>query len=258
MIRAEIAEGNMNDLTAQKPAKLFPGFWISIGFIVLYFLFQVIGGIIALAVAAMRSGADLTNPDEIIRLSTDLPFIALPTVLSLVISGVLMIFILWLYLRRNNRTDAIRLNQWSNLSWINTIAISVALVGAGLLFNYLYGTYVFPDVEMQDQVRKLFAAIPKTPVNWVILNATVAVVAPLLEELLFRGLLQNSLANRMPIWTAILLSAAIFAAVHMQLHAFPALMALGAVFGYIYHITGSLRVTILLHMLNNAAALAFG
>jgi uncharacterized protein len=200
----------------------------------------------------------MSSPDELKALGVNLPLIALPTVLSLVISGALMIFLLWLYLRRNNRSDAIRLNQWSDLSWANTIGISVVLVGAGLLFNYLYGTFVFPDVEMQDQVRKLFAAIPKTPVNWVILYLTVAVVAPLLEELLFRGLLQNSLANRMPIWAAILLSAAIFAAVHMQLHAFPALMALGAVFGYIYNITGSLRVTILLHMLNNAAALAFG
>jgi membrane protease YdiL (CAAX protease family) len=31
---------------------------------------------------------------------------------------------------------------------------------------------------------------------------------------------------------------------------------MGAIFGLIYHLTGSLRVTIMLHMINNAAALA--
>ncbi len=248
----------MTDITAQKPTKAFPGILASIGFIVLYFVLQLIFGIVAIAIAVSQSGIDPTNRDEMVKAATDLPLIALPTVISLIVAGMIMLLLLWLYLRPSGRYDAIRLNQWSDLNWVNTIGISVALVGAGLLFNYLYGTYVFPDIEMQEQVRQMFAAIPKTPLNWVILFMTVAIIAPLLEELLFRGLLQNSLANRMPIWAAILLSAAIFAAVHMQLYAFPALMALGAVFGYIYHITGSLRVTILLHMVNNAAALALG
>jgi membrane protease YdiL (CAAX protease family) len=89
----------------------------------------------------------------------------------------------------------------------------------------------------------------------VLLFLAVAVVAPLVEELLFRGILQNSLAKHMPIWVAIALASAIFAAMHMQLTAFPALMVIGASFGLLYHLTGSLRVNILVHMLNNAAAL---
>jgi uncharacterized protein len=59
-----------------------------------------------------------------------------------------------------------------------------------------------------------------------------------------------------PAWAAIALSAFVFAAVHMQPLAMPALMALGAAFGYIYHKTGSLRLTIILHMINNILALA--
>ncbi len=248
----------METIETQKQPKLFPGIWSSLAWIILYFVFQLLGGIIVFAVVGFQNNVDFANQAELIALTSNLALIALPTVISLVVAGIIMLFLLWLYLRRNGRSDAIRLNQWSDLNWVNTIGISVALVGAGLLFNYLYGTYVFPDVEMQEQVRRMFAAIPKTPLNWIILFTTVAVIAPLLEELLFRGLLQNSFAHRMPIWAAILLSAAIFAGVHMQLHAFPALMALGAVFGFIYHVTGSLRVTILLHMINNAAALALG
>ncbi len=83
-------------------------------------------------------------------------------------------------------------------------------------------------------------------------------MAPLTEELLFRGLLQKSLANRMPQYAAILIAAAIFGAIHLDFYAFPALFVMGAVFGYLYYRTGSLRVNILLHMLNNGAALALG
>jgi membrane protease YdiL (CAAX protease family) len=248
----------MESTTITTESKRFPGFWISIGWIALYFLFQIIGGAIAFAVALALSGHTNPNAAELAAITSNLELIALPTVWSLACAGVLTLLLLWLYLRRGNRIAAIRLDRWSGLSPAITIALSVMLVGAGLVFNYAYGAFVFPDVEMQDQVRKMFAAIPKTPANWVLLFATVAVIAPLLEELLFRGLLQNSLSNRMPIWAAIAISSAIFAAIHMQLYAFPALMALGAVFGYIYHKTGSLRVTILLHMINNAAALALG
>ena len=83
-------------------------------------------------------------------------------------------------------------------------------------------------------------------------------VAPLLEEILFRGLLQNSLSKQLPAWAAIALSAVIFGAMHMDYYAMPPLVLMGAIFGVIYHLTGSLRITILLHMINNAAALLLG
>jgi membrane protease YdiL (CAAX protease family) len=108
---------------------------------------------------------------------------------------------------------------------------------------------------MQQQLRKLFAALPDTIPNQIMLVTAIVLIAPLLEELLFRGLLQNALHRHLPTWAAILGAAAIFGAVHMDLHAFPALMAMGAVFGLLYYKTGSLRVTIIAHMANNGAAL---
>ena len=47
----------------------------------------------------------------------------------------------------------------------------------------------------------------------------------------------------------------IFGAVHMDYYAMPVLAMMGVVFGVLYHLTGSLRVTILAHVINNAAAL---
>jgi membrane protease YdiL (CAAX protease family) len=166
--------------------------------------------------------------------------------------------LLWFYLSRKGRAEAIHLTKWSDLSLVKTFALAIALIGAGLAFNWAYSEYVVPNVEVQEELRKLFEAIPKTLTNQILLFAAVAVIAPLLEELLFRGLLQKSISHYLPVWAAIAISALIFGVMHMDFYAMPPLVMMGVIFGVLYHITGSLRVTILLHMINNAAALTLG
>ena len=84
----------------------------------------------------------------------------------------------------------------------------------------------------------------------------VCLFAPFFEEWLCRGMvLRGLLANRVkPVW-AILISALFFAAIHLNIwQAVPALM-LGAMFGYVYYKTGSLKLTMLMHFTNNFMAL---
>jgi uncharacterized protein len=230
----------------------FPNIWMSLGWVVLFVVMQVIAGAITIGIAAAfdKSGRGM------MQLIGDLSFVAGPTIVSLIAASIVMLFLIWLYLRKNDRAARIGLYRWSQISLLPTIGWAIGLIALGLALNYGYTTYVIPDVKMQEGLRKLFAALPDTMANKAMLFAAVALLAPLLEELLFRGLLQNALAKRMPIWAAILGASAIFALVHMDYHAFPALMAMGAVFGVLYHKTGSLRVNILAHMINNAAALA--
>ncbi len=246
----------MEQIATPKATIPFPRFWVSFGWVVLYFALQIVTGIIAIVIVALKQG--IKDPNEIANLAKNLPLIAVPTIWSLVAASLITLALLGWYLSRKRRASAINLDRWSKMGLIHTIGMSVGLVLIGLAFNYLYSTYVFPDIKMQDATRKLFEAIPSTPVNMIMLFSVVAIFAPLLEELLFRGLLQTSLSHHIPSWAAIALSAAIFAAFHGDPYAFPALMALGAVFGFIYYKTGSLRVVILLHMINNAAALTFG
>jgi membrane protease YdiL (CAAX protease family) len=109
---------------------------------------------------------------------------------------------------------------------------------------------------MQEEMAKILASIPRTPLNIAAIFFAIAIAAPIVEELLFRGMLQNAIAKYVPFWAAILLSSFLFAVVHMQLYAIPGLMSLSIAFGYLYHRTGSLRTNIILHMANNAFALA--
>ena len=80
-----------------------------------------------------------------------------------------------------------------------------------------------------------------------------AVVAPLLEELFFRGLVQTMLLDavgRRRRWTVVGVAAAVFALIHagvVSWHALPGLFVLGVVLGWVYERTGSLLPCVLIH-----------
>lgn len=235
--------------------KIFPGIWTSFGWIILFFIIQIASTMAAIMVATYLRTSPVKDIGALdsARILSDSG--GLPIIWGLVASSVLTLLLLWLYLRKHNRIAAIHCERWSQIPLKNTVIMAIILIGGAIGLNYLYATYIIPDIKLQDQLRQLFESIPKTPVNITALFVTVAILAPLTEELLFRGLLQKSLSHRLPQYGAIILSALIFAAIHFDLYAFPVLFVMGAVFGYIYYRTGSLRVTILLHMINNAAAL---
>ena len=82
-------------------------------------------------------------------------------------------------------------------------------------------------------------------------------IAPLAEELFFRGLLQTFLVgiarNR---WLAIGLTSVVFGIVHIsQPHTILALAALGVLIGYAYERTGSLVAPIMIHAVFNLKTL---
>ena len=83
---------------------------------------------------------------------------------------------------------------------------------------------------------------------------SVSIFAPLFEEWLCRGLVLRGLLSRMKPWAAICISSAFFAILHMNpWQAIPAFI-LGILFGYVYYRTGSLKLTMLMHCVNNTMA----
>lgn len=76
--------------------------------------------------------------------------------------------------------------------------------------------------------------------------------APLLEEIIFRGIIMKGLINKgwQP-WKAILLSSVVFGIVHGNPWQFVGAVLLGCVLGLVYLKTKSLLMPILLHAFNN-------
>ena len=83
------------------------------------------------------------------------------------------------------------------------------------------------------------------------------VLAPLAEELFFRGLLQSMLRNYLSPWGAILVASLLFALVHLAaIRDVIPLLPLAIVLGYTYERHGRLTIPIFLHALFNALMLA--
>ena len=82
------------------------------------------------------------------------------------------------------------------------------------------------------------------------------VLAPVAEEIAFRGAALSRLRNSFHPYIAALLSAMLFAAYHMNLAQFPYTFVLGFCFALVAQRSGNIIPCIILHMLNNLLTLA--
>lgn len=105
-------------------------------------------------------------------------------------------------------------------------------------------------LPMPELIRQLFETVFKDSALWDSIVAT-CILAPLLEELLCRGLMMRGMMRTMAPWKAILWSAFLFAFMHLNpWQAIPAFI-FGCFFGWIYWKSGCLWATVLLHCINN-------
>lgn len=83
-------------------------------------------------------------------------------------------------------------------------------------------------------------------------------LAPITEEIFFRGFFYRALRNRFAVWSAALLDGLVFGAIHFTgkdtLEILPILAVLGIVFCLVYEKTGSIYPVIALHCFNNTLA----
>lgn len=99
-----------------------------------------------------------------------------------------------------------------------------------------------------------------SPVKMLLAVLIAVVLAPLAEELIFRGLLHRNLRRRMSVVPATIISSVLFALVHVdvvlsQPIALIGLTLAGAVMAIAYERTGSLVVPVVIHAVYNATML---
>lgn len=90
--------------------------------------------------------------------------------------------------------------------------------------------------------------------QYVMVAIAVSVVAPIVEELFFRGYVFNAYLAEKGEGTAYLASSLIFGAVHGLPTLFVAIFSMGLVLAYLYRRTGTIIAPIIAHVLNNGAA----
>jgi membrane protease YdiL (CAAX protease family) len=138
-------------------------------------------------------------------------------------------------------------------------------IGIGGLFVLRIGTGIV--LVLTDQTKHVqagfehFDVTSKIPgvtnLSVVLAALSLVVIAPVVEELVFRGLLFGALASRLGVLASALITALVFGAIHGDPVLFPSLVALGFINALAYASTGNLWVPITLHALNNSLGAIF-
>ena len=131
-------------------------------------------------------------------------------------------------------------------------AITLTMLVAELIWG--------PGYEMQQhQQLELITEYTQLPLRIMIVFVAV-IIAPLLEEMLFRGFVQTTIRSffniRNNAWPAIAASSVFFAIMHENPGHWPALFVLGVCLGYSYEKSGSLFRPIFIHLFFNASSIA--
>ena len=137
--------------------------------------------------------------------------------------------------------------------WLMAIMVSVATLAVGFLMDPVNAALP----KMPESLEKILENMVSDGPLWVSL-LSVSVMAPFFEEWLCRGMILRGLLRKMhPVW-AMVISSFCFALIHFNpWQGIPAFV-LGMLFAYVYYKTGSLKLTMLMHCVNNTFAVIVG
>ena len=127
--------------------------------------------------------------------------------------------------------------------YLPVIAVSAVSLHVGLIAP-LIGSIAVPEALMSFMMED---ALKLTLFSFI----TVVLLAPLLEELLFRGIIQDGLMQRSGPVVAILLSSLLFAFMHLNPWQFVTGFLVGIFIGWLYYLTRDLVLAIGFHLFNN-------
>ena len=126
----------------------------------------------------------------------------------------------------------------------------VSAVGGGLLMSF-FSIFSWFDLE---QVQETGFSIYMNGGERLIAFLTLVVLAPIAEEVIFRGWLYGKLRARTNVAISILVTSLLFALMHFQWNVSVNVFALSVVLCGLREITGTIYAGILTHMLKNGVA----
>lgn len=131
------------------------------------------------------------------------------------------------------------------------VAWELLVVLQGLM--HLYGVTSIPGLSGTQE--NLFSIFGTQSWSIYVVFFSAAIIAPILEEITYRGFLQKILLRYCSPITSSILTATLFSLVHMQLQVALPLFILGFILSILYTKTQSIWPGIVFHILNNSISL---
>ena len=222
----------------------------SLGWMVIYMGLQVVaaGVITPMYISTIDYTADIV--DEINRI---LPNAVL---LSVIVSGLIFGLIYWLRYRKSHKEQPrMRALTITPKTMVLSVVIGFAMVFVSNLILALFNPLtmlVGMDFYM-EQLNLISQLISGTSLPLAIVS--VGIVGPIVEEVIFRGLIFYYFQKRYSVKTAIIVQAILFGVIHLNLAQASYAIIVGLFLGYAYVYTQSIWVPIIIHVVNNIVAM---
>lgn len=134
---------------------------------------------------------------------------------------------------------------------LHSISAKPLVYSTMLVFSSMFALNIFVQwFGLEDKLSVELGSLSRNVLGVI----TISLIAPLLEEVLFRGAIQGYMMRRYNPWVAILCAALVFGIFHLNPVQMVYATLMGLVFGWIYYRTGSLLSVIVGHVLNNSIA----
>ena len=159
-----------------------------------------------------------------------------------------------LYAQRRSRRPWSDVLLFKTVPWKLYLPVSVSIVGLGI-FSSNFASFVQYLIPIPEVILDVFLDLMGSETPFGLAFYVLAIQAPLTEEVLCRGVILGGLLSHGTRRRAILWSAFLFAALHMNPWQFPGSLILGIVFAWWVIHTGSLLPALFGHALINFLAL---
>lgn len=143
-----------------------------------------------------------------------------------------------------------RLPSWTDI-WLAPTGLVIYFIFSAILI--LIATHLFPAFDV-DQAQGVGFDGLNQRYEYILAFLTLVIVAPVAEEILFRGYLYGKLRRHVPIWAAIIVTSILFGAIHGTWNVAIDTFALSVVLCTLREITGNIWASMLLHMAKNGIA----
>jgi len=148
---------------------------------------------------------------------------------------------------RNKRTGVNKYNfSLSSVKIMALISISIIGISTGIISPI---SNLLPKSEFTQELLHAMLHL-----NGVFSFIAIVIAAPVLEELIFRGIILDGLLQRYSPVKSIVLSSVLFGIIHLNPSQFVAAFIIGVFSGWVYYRTRKLSLSILIHFLNNFGA----
>lgn len=223
----------------------------AIGYIVLYFVINILVIFTGSIYLGIKEGIKAINEPG---LSASLPQIIESIIddnamLFNIIAAVICLFVFWMIILNSKKTVKERLDL-NPISFKNTWPVLILGVTTNIFISHFIGFLPIPEPLIQEYSEATNLIGDEITLVQIL---SVVLAAPVLEEILYRGLIMKSLQRGMPVFIALIIQAVLFGLMHGQLIWVFYATFLGVLLAVIKLKYKSLYPCILMHLSFNAA-----